>query len=390
MPIRSLVTFFARFLCAWAGFGAAWAQTTPQPSVTTTAAAQAPVAVVVADYAEHCHAAYLDCAAKGRRLGEAVAQLVAAPDADRLEAARTAWCATRLAYARTEVFRFYGGPIDAIEPLVNAWPVDESYIDAVVDRPDAGIVHDAKRFPVLGASVLQFANERGGETNVSVGFHALEFLLWGQDRSATGPGARPCTDFVDGQGRNAARRRQYLSVVTGLLVEQLQQLAAAWAPDAPYRRQFVAAPRAALSKLLAGALVFAAFELAGERLAAAYETQDQEHEHCCFSDLTRDDLVANHEGLAAVLQGKAQGPSVLQLVEQADEAAAKALRAALLAAGDALRSIPHPFDQALLGADDAPGRVTIRAALAALDAEVEALAVAGRVLGFELPLRPGR
>lgn len=346
-------------------------------------------AAVVARYAGHCHDAYRGCAAKGSQLQAAVTRFLAEPDAASLGAARAAWCAARLAYAATEVFRFYGGPIDAIEPLVNAWPIDESYIDAVVGRPDVGIVQDRVRFPVLGPTVLQFANERGGETNVSVGWHAIEFLLWGQDLATDGPGARPAADFVAGEGRNAERRRQYLAVVTELLVTQLESLAAAWAPDAPFRRQFEAAPATSLRQLLTGALVFSAFELAGERLAVAYETQDQEQEHCCFSDLTRDDLVANHDGLVAVLSG-GDGASVLALVETRSPPAARELSAALQAAAAALWAIPQPFDQAIRGDDAAPGRVAIRAALAALDRQVEALAVAGRVLGFELPLRPGR
>ena len=59
-------------------------------------------------------------------------------------------------------------------------------------------------FPEITAEALTAANEEGGETNISTGWHAIEFLLWGQDLSATGPGARPATDYTTAP--NAERR----------------------------------------------------------------------------------------------------------------------------------------------------------------------------------------
>ncbi|MCB0972441.1 MAG: hypothetical protein KDA97_13125, partial [Acidimicrobiales bacterium] len=38
-------------------------------------------------------------------------------------------------------------------------------------------------------------------------------------------------------------------------------------------------------------------ELAGERIAVAYETQDQEDEHSCFSDNTMADVIGNAAGI---------------------------------------------------------------------------------------------
>ena len=89
--------------------------------------------------------------------------------------------------------------------------------------------------------LLVEANERGGEENVSTGWHAIEFLLWGQDFADDGPGTRPYTDFVDGKRPNADRRRQYLEVVTALLIDDLQSLVDAWAPAREnYRAAFEA------------------------------------------------------------------------------------------------------------------------------------------------------
>ena len=347
---------------------------------------------VVQRHAEHCHALHRDAATAAVALQQAVQALVATPTEATLLAARTAWIAARVPYAQLEALRGHGGPIDAVEPLLNAWPVDEAFIDAVVGRPAAGIVHDCKTFPVLSVPALELANERGSETNVSVGWHTIEFLLWGQDLDPKGPGQRPFTDFVDGVGVDADRRRAYLELVTGRLVTHLQELLTAWAPDADnFRRRFEREPRDALRRMLAGTLIHTTFELAGERLAVAYETQDQEQEHSCFSDTTGADLVNNQLGIIAVFdggRGERKDADLLAYVRNRDPAVATLLEQSLQKTLAALRLIPQPFDQAFRGADDAPGRVSIRAALQALDAQAEAMAITGQLLGFDLPVRP--
>lgn len=363
--------------------------------------AQEPAAPSTADlrgqlverHAEHCHRLYAACARDGEALLAAVEAFLKSPDDTHLTAARDAWCKARLVYGETEALRFQGGPIERLEPLLNAWPVDEAYIDHVVGRPDAGIVHDAAHFPVLDAGLLEVANERGSETNVSVGWHAIEFLLWGQDLDTAGPGRRPASDYRHDGGTVVERRRQYLKLVTQRLVEHLRTLRAEWAPTAKWRRAFVADPERAIRAMLTGAAVLSAFELCGERLAVAYETQDQEQEHSCFSDTTWHDLQANQRGITAVLAGEpdraADAPTLLRLLQQRDAAAAEHLADTLARTTAALAAIPAPFDQAFLGKDDAPGRRAIQAAMQALEEQAEAIAIAGRLFGHDLPMRPG-
>jgi putative iron-regulated protein len=152
-------------------------------------------------------------------------------------------------------------------------------------------------------------------------------------------------------------------------------------------------PRDGLRRMLTGVMILTAFELAGERLAVAYETKDQEQEHSCFSDTTASDLLQNQLGITAVLRGSTAAPwptnSVVGLVAAQDPAIAEHLVACLGASEAALRAIPLPFDQACLGDDDAPGRKAVRVAIEALERQAEAIAIAGRLLGFDLPVRPG-
>ena len=348
---------------------------------------------VVRAHAAWCHETYAECEARARALAVAVDRLLATPNETTLAAARRAWCDARVAYGRTETLRFRGGPIEPLEPFVNAWPVDEAYIDAVAGAPDSGLIHDLRGFPSLGGSLLRLANERGGEANVCLGWHAIEFVLWGQDLAIDGPGARPATDFEPGVGRNAARRSLYLRTVVALLVQDLATVRAAWEPGAAARRAFEAEPAAAVRAILTGASVLTSFELAGERLTVALETRDQEQEHSCFSDTTHVDLVANQDGIATVLRGArggaGRGPGVLDLVRTRNAELGAALDRSLDATTAAIQAIPAPFDRAFLGDDDAAGRRAIRHAIEALERQAEVLQRVGQLLGHGVPSRPG-
>lgn len=368
--------------------GSVIAQPAPSPAATPASAF-----AVVKRYGSHCYDLHRDCATAALALQTSVNLLLEQPSKETLAAARTTWTAGRKIYCQLEALRFYGGPIDALEPHLNAWPIDEAYIDQVAGRPNTGIIHDRATYRILNGPLLLHANERAGETNISVGWHAIEFLLWGQDLDPKGPGQRPHTDYVENLAPAIDRRRTYLRIVSKLLVGHLNQLRDAWAPDADnYRRKFEEDIPGALRKALTGVLILTAFELCGERLAVAYETQDQEQEHSCFSDTTSQDLVADQLGIQAVFEGDSNTPdhaTLLALVRSKDQAIADHLNYCLHATMIALRAIPQPFDQAILGADDSPGRIAILRAIEALEQQAEAIAIAGKLLGYDLPVRPG-
>ena len=130
----------------------------------------------------------------------AIDRFIDEPTPAHLEAAKRLWLRARDDYGLTEVFRFYDGPIDnpedGPEGLINAWPLDEAYIDYVEGHPNAGIINKPGGFPVINAELLMSLNEQGGEENVSTGWHAIEPLLWGQDLNKDDPGDRPIEDYT--------------------------------------------------------------------------------------------------------------------------------------------------------------------------------------------------
>ncbi len=355
--------------------------------------AEAPAARAVLDnYATLVSATYADSVASARALKTAIDAFVAAPSAAGLEAARTAWLEAREWYGQTEAFRFYGGPIDGEdgpEGLLNAWPLDEAYIDYVEGNAAAGIINDPKQ--QISAERLAQLNERGGEENVATGWHAIEFLLWGQDRSDSGPGARSYTDFVDGQAANAERRRLYLSTVAAMLVEHLDGVAKAWTPgEKNYRARFVASGEQGIQRMLTGLGTLSRGELAGERMEVAMDTQDQEDEHSCFSDNTHRDIVGNARGIQNVWEGRylardgkrIEGAGLKALVAARDAALAAAVSGDIAASVRLAEAIHAPFDREIVGNDASPGRQRVRAVIDALKKQTDGLVEAARRLGI--------
>ena len=213
----------------FAGFAAAMIAGLSGPAY-----AQVNEAEVVKGYGELVYHNYSDTHQAARAMQQAIDQFLAKPTQAGLEQARAAWLHAREFYGQTEAFRFYGGPVDdenGPEGRMNAWPMDESYVDYVQGKKSRGLINNPK-FLITRANLID-QNERGGEENVATGWHAIEFLLWGQDTSATGAGDRPYTDYVEGKAPNAERRAKYLREVTALLVDDLKSLKAAWAPDSP-------------------------------------------------------------------------------------------------------------------------------------------------------------
>ena len=347
---------------------------------------------VTSNYAEIVFATYHDSLATAKALKSAIDSFLALPSDQNLRAARHAWREARVFYSQSEAFRFYDGPIDQVDASVNAWPIDENYIDYVAENPNAGVINAADKFPTLSRGLILSLNEKEGKKNISTGFHAIEFLLWGQDRSAMSAGERSWRDYTQ-ETPNSARRGDYLRLIAELLVEQLEALTLAWAEtNGNYRSEFVRDPDVALGKILKGIGALSGPELAGERLTVPYETKEQEDEQSCFSDNTRDDIVNDAIGIHNVFYGQyraaggrmIRGPGVYDLLRRIDPGFAEKVSIQVEATVAAAKKIQQPFDQAILGANTAPGRVAVKQAIVAFQMQSDLIAQAAKTLSVKL------
>ncbi|MCB0988310.1 MAG: iron-regulated protein [Microthrixaceae bacterium] len=367
-------------------------QSTTTKPAATLALTPADATAAATTYADVVFAAYSDTVDAATELQTSIRAFTTTPSEATLAAARQTWVTARETYGPTEVFRFYDGPIDnpddGPEGQINAWPLDESYIDYTVDTPDSGIINDVAGVPTLTTEVLVAANEKDGETNISTGWHAIEFLLWGQDTSVDGPGNRAFTDYTTAP--NAERRATYLNLLADLLVNDLTGVRDQWNPDSgAYRKEFLAEPTVAVQNILRGMGALSAGELAGERMAVPYESKEQEDEHSCFSDNTLADIVGNARGIRLAYTADYEGVDGTSLSEVVAKLAPEVdadLRKQLDNNVAAAEALPAPFDQVIVGDDEHPGRAELLALVEDLQDQGTAIAALASSLGLEISI----
>ncbi|WP_027419533.1 imelysin family protein [Crocinitomix catalasitica] len=314
-------------------------------------------------YASIVYANYQDAYTKTVELQTALTTFVSAPSDANLTAAKNAWLAAREPYGQSEAFRFSGGPIDDAdgpEGALNAWPLDEGYVDYIEGADASGIINDTDI--IITKELLISLNEEGGEKNISIGYHAIEFLLWGQDDANTAlktPGNRPYTDYItDGTGtaENQARRGQYLLACADILVDDLNSMVNEWKESGAYRTAFMAEDDdVSMGNILTGMGVLGKSELAGERIFTALDNQDQEDEHSCFSDNTHRDIITNFKGIQNIYNGSytsttgatTSGTSLSDILEKSDKKLNEELQELFATCNTNVNAIPVPFDFAL-------------------------------------------
>ncbi|WP_119300383.1 imelysin family protein [Dongia deserti] len=372
----------------------------------------ADTAAVIDTYADIAHAKYEDSLKTAEALEKAIDILIAKPTEENLKAARTAWLAARVPYQQTEGYRFGNPIVDDWEGKVNAWPLDEGLIDYVADtygtESDANPLYTAN---VIANTSISFGGETvdtskitkelladklheaaESEANVATGYHAIEFLLWGQDLNGTGPGAgnRPASDYdtANCTHGNCDRRAAYLKTAASLLVDDLEEMVANWTADGAARKALRdAGGNGALGMMFAGLGSLSYGELAGERMKLGLLLHDPEEEHDCFSDNTHNSHYYDEVGMIAIYEGSykrtdgsvVKGPSLSELVKAASPDADKAVRAAMADAEAKLRKVKETADSGkmaydqMIGDGNADGNKMVQDAIDALIAQTRAI-----------------
>jgi putative iron-regulated protein len=354
---------------------------------------------VLKHYAELAHAKYEDSLTTADRLDKAIDTLIATPSEKTLKAAKAAWIAARVPYQQSEVYRFGNPIVDEWEGKVNAWPLDEGLIDYVdksygtesdenalytanvIANPKLKINGEEVDFTEITPEKIRSLHEAGEiEANVATGYHAIEFLLWGQDLNGTGPGAgdRPYTDYDKAKctGGNCDRRAAYLKAASTLLIADLQDMVTAWAPDGEAAKHLEADPKAGLTAILTGMGSLSYGELAGERMKLGLLLHDPEEEHDCFSDNTYASHLNDAIGIKSAYTGmytrvdgkKMKGPSLSDLVVAKDKALNKEMAGKLdatLAAMNVMKDRAQKveaYDQ-MIGENNTKGNAVVQKAI---------------------------
>jgi putative iron-regulated protein len=370
--------------------------------------------------ADIAFAAYSDSVTTAEALSIAIDALVADPTTATLAAARNAWRVAREPYGQTEVYRFRASPIDDTnydpsdgedgpEGDINAWPLGEALIDYVVTGSDFGsdqvgvtshetgvagpippnnIIHSPNI--VIDAALLAKTATAEDEHDVIAGYHAIEFLLWGQDLNADGsadtvtsrdatPGNRPVSDFapdatctsgavVNADASPCTRRGLYLQVAVQKLIDDLTSVRDGWASGSAYRTAFtsvdsIGAAKAKFLEVLIGMGTLSEGELAGERMQISLSANSQEDEHSCFSDNTHRDIVLNARGVSNSYFGVYAGYD--STLDGSDDVATRAVSG-------------YGFDDYLADLELTDLKAAVESALAATETNTDAIDASAR------------
>lgn len=391
------------------------------------ASAQAAITekAVVENYVTIAHAVFQDALTTAKTLQASVKALVEKPSQKALDNARQHWKQARVPYMQSEVFRFGNTIVDEWEGQLNAWPLDEGLIDYVSDSYQAQMGNEGGQLNIIANPVLEFAGEQldlreltpellasmsefaGSEANVTTGYHAVEFLLWGQDLNGTtaGAGQRPYTDFVQGAGcthGHCDRRVAYLLAATQLLVDDLAQMEAQWAAGNKdnYRSSLLAQnSRDVLRKMLFGMGSLSLGELAGERMKVALEANSPEDEQDCFSDNTHYSHYYDGKGIENVYLGRyrrvdgslIQGASLAELVRAQNKMLADRADKTFAITESTLKAMVDKAEAAenamtfdmLIAEGNAEGKQLIANAIAALVGQTRVIEEMAAALGIE-------
>lgn len=389
----------------------------------STVAAQVTKQQVVEHYADVAHAVFADSVTTAKTLDVKIDEFLKSPSADKLEEVKQAWLDSRVPYQQSEVFRFGNAIVDDWEGQLNAWPLDEGLIDYVATDYQYELGNEGAAANIIANTSLQIGaskldvskitpelladlNEVGGsEANVASGYHAIEFLLWGQDLNGTnaGAGQRAYTDFVAGSectNGHCDRRGEYLKAAADLLVQDLEWMEKQWSAEVKgnYRETLLNdSADNGLRKMLFGMGSLSLGELAGERMKVALEANSTEDEHDCFSDNTHNSHYYNEQGIYNVYTGLYKredgtllsGPSIADLVAQKDKQAAKEIQKQFDVTRNQVGKLVtsaeknnQHFDQ-LIAAGNAQGNTLVNDTIMSLVAQTGSIERAAGIIGID-------
>ncbi len=203
-------------------------------------AQQAQIRELSADYLRQAQQDYSEADQAITALLQAIDVLLANSSEVNLQAARQAWLTAHSAYERRLLHQYYAGEfasaelslqLQALDYSINHWPILPGYVDSVPDFVGSGIVNDMT--VLLTADSLRQIHGQFDLSEAALGFHVLEFLLWGADpqqpRSASAFAAssslsqQQLEDGLSPEQLPNNRRRRYLKLLVDLLYADFQQ-----------------------------------------------------------------------------------------------------------------------------------------------------------------------
>ena len=210
---------------------------------------------IVLKYIEQIGTDLIQARIEIERFQSSIVTLADHVSSENLSLSKQAWLDAHSAYELTTLHRYFATQLLGeqnslalmqLQYQINHWPIIPGYIDYVNGYPDSGIVYDIN--VTLDVDSLREQHGAFDIYEVTLGFHVIEFLLWGYDTDSV---ARPAADFdavleltpeetesgysLEQLSNN--RRRLFLAVAADTLVEDFRALQSLWLTEESSIRQ---------------------------------------------------------------------------------------------------------------------------------------------------------
>ena len=210
---------------------------------------------IVLKYVEQIDTDLIQAGIEIEKFQSSIVTLADHVSSENLSLSKQAWLDAHSAYELTTLHRYFATQLLGeqnslalmqLQYQINHWPIIPGYIDYVNGYPDSGIVYDIN--VTLDVDSIREQHGAFDIYEVTLGFHVIEFLLWGYDTDSV---ARPAADFdavleltpeetesgysLEQLSNN--RRRLFLAVAADTLVEDFRALQSLWLTEESSIRQ---------------------------------------------------------------------------------------------------------------------------------------------------------
>lgn len=254
-------------------------------------------------------------------------------------------------------YRYFYGDLDAgFEEYQNDFDlsgINYGFIDYTASQPNGGIIKDVTNYPNINQVNMISWHQSGGEYNAALGFHVLEFLLWGEDLSLNTTGVRNNSDYLQTSAENE-RRMKYLSDASGYLKLIIDGIKI----DSEYKNDILSSNSdETFKQIIEGFNRFILEDLIEKTIQKPLDSQNPLDELSDFSDNTLENIKSKIKGLRYALNGselfissEEKGYFMIDFISDVDKEAESDLIRSLDEIDNLLAQITVEFEKAIQNA----------------------------------------
>ena len=147
------------------------------------------------------------CLMSLEQLQSSTTEFLSAPNSTNQKQAKRAWLQAHKAFLGSNLFSLVSQ--NQLIFQIDAWPIQEGFLDSIPNYPQSGIINDLT--VAIDTESLQEQHGITDSREVSLGFHALEFLIFG----------RTPENFGLSGDNIKLRRRAAMKIILDLLISDI-------------------------------------------------------------------------------------------------------------------------------------------------------------------------